>query len=289
MMYRPIRQMADNFNVLQMGMINAERVFQMLDRDESQKSVDAPQDEMRGEVTFEKVDFAYVDEQWVLSKFDLKVKEGEMIALVGHTGSGKSTIVQLVNRLYEPQSGTVSIDGKDVNDWSLDALRNKIAVVPQEVFLFSDSIYNNLTLFDTTISKERVIAACERVGIHDFIMQLPGDYQFDVRERGAVLSVGQRQLLAFVRAYLRDPAILILDEATSSIDSESEKLIQKATQIITEGRTSFVVAHRLSTIQEADRILVLDKGKVIEEGNHETLMALNGHYQRMYNLQFDEQ
>ena len=290
MMYRPIRQMADNFNVLQMGMINAERVFQMLDRDESQiQSGDLKTEEMKGEVTFANVDFAYVDEQWVLRDFGLKVKQGEMIALVGHTGSGKSTIVQLINRLYEPQSGSIAIDGRDVKAWTLDALRNKIAVVPQEVFLFSDSIYNNLTLFDTTISKERVMEACEKVGIHDFIMQLPGDYQFDVRERGAVLSVGQRQLLAFVRAYLRDPAILILDEATSSIDSESEKLIQKATRVITEGRTSFVVAHRLSTIQEADRILVLDKGKVIEEGNHNDLMALNGHYHKMYNLQFDEQ
>mgnify|MGYP000370143507 CR=1 FL=1 len=289
MMYRPIRQMADNFNVLQMGMINAERVFQMLDRDESQASLEDKETLMHGAVSFEQVQFAYVEDQWVLKNFNLEVRPGEMIALVGHTGSGKSTIVQLINRLYEPQSGTIKIDGKDVQSWSLDALRNRIAVVPQEVFLFSDSIYNNLTLFDKSISQEQVEEACKKVGIHDFIMQLPGNYAFDVRERGAVLSVGQRQLLAFVRAYLRNPAILILDEATSSIDSESEKLIQNATAIITQGRTSFVVAHRLSTIQEANRILVLDKGEILEEGNHETLMRLNGHYHKMYNLQFDEQ
>lgn len=289
MMYRPIRQMADNFNVLQMGMINAERVFQMLDRDESQASLEEKETLMHGAVSFDQVQFAYVEDQWVLKNFNLEVKEGEMIALVGHTGSGKSTIVQLINRLYEPQSGTIKIDGKDVQSWSLDALRNRIAVVPQEVFLFSDSIYNNLTLFDSKITQQQVEEACKKVGIHDFIMQLPGNYAFDVRERGAVLSVGQRQLLAFVRAYLRDPAILILDEATSSIDSESEKLIQNATAIITQGRTSFVVAHRLSTIQEANRILVLDKGEILEEGNHETLMRLNGHYHKMYNLQFDEQ
>lgn len=289
MMYRPIRQMADNFNVLQMGMINAERVFQMLDRDESQASLEEKETLMHGEVSFDQVQFAYVEDQWVLKNFNLEVKKGEMIALVGHTGSGKSTIVQLINRLYEPQSGTIKIDGKDVQSWNLDALRNRIAVVPQEVFLFSDSIYNNLTLFDSKITQQQVEEACKKVGIHDFIMQLPGNYAFDVRERGAVLSVGQRQLLAFVRAYLRDPAILILDEATSSIDSESEKLIQNATAIITQGRTSFVVAHRLSTIQEANRILVLDKGEILEEGNHETLMRLNGHYHKMYNLQFDEQ
>lgn len=289
MMYRPIRQMADNFNVLQMGMINAERVFQMLDRDESQASLEEKETLMHGAVSFDQVQFAYVEDQWVLKNFNLEVKEGEMIALVGHTGSGKSTIVQLINRLYEPQSGTIKIDGKDVQSWSLDALRNRIAVVPQEVFLFSDSIYNNLTLFDKSISQEQVEEACKKVGIHDFIMQLPGNYAFDVRERGAVLSVGQRQLLAFVRAYLRNPAILILDEATSSIDSESEKLIQNATAIITQGRTSFVVAHRLSTIQEANRILVLDKGEILEEGNHDALMRLNGHYHKMYNLQFDEQ
>ncbi|MBM3428101.1 MAG: ABC transporter ATP-binding protein [Bacteroidetes bacterium] len=289
MMYRPIRQMADNFNVLQMGMINAERVFEMLDRDESQASLEEKEISMHGAVSFDQVQFAYVEDQWVLKNFNFEVKQGEMIALVGHTGSGKSTIVQLINRLYEPQSGTIKIDGKDVQSWSLDALRNRIAVVPQEVFLFSDSIYNNLTLFDSKITQQQVEEACKKVGIHDFIMQLPGNYAFDVRERGAVLSVGQRQLLAFVRAYLRDPAILILDEATSSIDSESEKLIQNATAIITQGRTSFVVAHRLSTIQEANRILVLDKGEILEEGNHETLMRLNGHYHKMYNLQFDEQ
>jgi ABC-type multidrug transport system fused ATPase/permease subunit len=197
-------------------------------------------------------------------------------------------VVQLINRLYEPQAGTILLDESNVVEYPIEALRNGIAVVPQDVFLFSDSIHNNLTLFADDISRDDVVQACKKVGIHDFIMQLPNGYDFDVRERGAVLSVGQRQLLAFVRAYLRNPAILILDEATSSIDSESEKMIQAATKIITEGRTSFVVAHRLSTVQEANRILVLEKGKIVEQGNHTELMALQGKYYKMYNLQFDE-
>jgi ATP-binding cassette subfamily B protein len=288
MMYRPIRQMADNFNVLQMGMINAERVFQMLDRDESQTNKVAPSAKIEGGVEFQHVDFYYNEDQPVLQDFNLKVVPGEMVALVGHTGSGKSTVVQLINRLYEPQAGTILLDESNVVDYPIEALRNGIAVVPQDVFLFSDSIHNNLTLFADDISRDDVVQACKKVGIHDFIMQLPNGYDFDVRERGAVLSVGQRQLLAFVRAYLRNPAILILDEATSSIDSESEKMIQAATKIITEGRTSFVVAHRLSTVQEANRILVLEKGKIVEQGNHTELMALEGKYYKMYNLQFDE-
>lgn len=288
MMYRPIRQMADNFNVLQMGMINADRVFQMLDRDESQTDLVDPTPHLKGDVAFVNVDFSYNEEQEVISQFNLDVTAGQMIALVGHTGSGKSTIVQLLNRLYERKNGSILLDGRSIDDFSLDFLRQKIAVVPQDVFLFSDSIYNNLTLGDDNVSREEVVAACQKVGIHDFIMQLPRDYDFDVRERGLVLSAGQRQLLAFVRAYLTNPSILILDEATSSVDSDSERLIQHATDLITQGRTSFVVAHRLSTIQKADKIVLLDKGKIAEMGRHDELMALHGQYRKMYNLQFDE-
>jgi ATP-binding cassette subfamily B protein len=288
MMYRPIRQMADNFNVLQMGMINADRVFQMLDRDESQTDLKDQTMELKGEVAFLNVDFSYNDEQSVINQFNLKVSAGQMIALVGHTGSGKSTIVQLLNRMYERKSGDILLDGRSIDAFSLDFLRQKIAVVPQDVFLFSDSIFNNLTLGDNNVSRDQVIAACQKVGVHDFIMQLPGGYDFDVRERGLVLSAGQRQLLAFVRAYLTNPSILILDEATSSVDSESERMIQRATDLITQGRTSFVVAHRLSTIQKADQIILLEKGRIEEKGTHAELMSLNGQYRKMYNLQFDE-
>ncbi|MEN9334527.1 MAG: hypothetical protein RLY35_1707 [Bacteroidota bacterium] len=288
MMYRPIRQMADNFNVLQMGMINADRVFQMLDRDESQSDLTDQTIELKGDVEFINVDFYYNEDQNVIEQFNLKVSSGQMIALVGHTGSGKSTIVQLLNRMYERNSGDILLDHRSIDEFSLDFLRQKIAVVPQDVFLFSDSIFNNLTLGDPKVSRDQVIAACQKVGVHDFIMQLPGGYDFDVRERGLVLSAGQRQLLAFVRAYLTNPSILILDEATSSVDSDSERLIQRATDLITQGRTSFVVAHRLSTIQKADQIILLEKGRIEEKGTHAELMSLNGQYRKMYNLQFDE-
>ena len=286
MMYRPIRQMADNFNVLQMGMINADRVFQMMDKDESQaEDANAPSP-LQGEVRFSEVDFYYNTDQPILEKFSLDIPFGKMVALVGHTGSGKSTVVQLLNRLYEPQGGIITWGGRDVRHFSLDDLRNKIAVVPQDVFLFSDSIFNNLTLNDASITKEQVISACKKVGIHDFIERLPGGYGFNVRERGIVLSVGQRQLMAFVRAYLKNPEILILDEATSSVDSESEQQIQRATEVITEGRTSIVIAHRLSTIQKADKIVVMEKGRKMEEGNHDALIQLNGMYAKLYQRQF---
>jgi ATP-binding cassette subfamily B multidrug efflux pump len=278
--------MADNFNVLQMGMINADRVFQMMDKDESQaEDANAPSP-LQGEVRFSEVDFYYNPDQPILEKFSLDIPFGKMVALVGHTGSGKSTVVQLLNRLYEPQGGIITWGGRDVRHFSLDDLRNKIAVVPQDVFLFSDSIFNNLTLNDASITKEQVISACKKVGIHDFIERLPGGYGFNVRERGIVLSVGQRQLMAFVRAYLKNPEILILDEATSSVDSESEQQIQRATEVITEGRTSIVIAHRLSTIQKADKIVVMEKGRKMEEGNHDALIQLNGMYAKLYQRQF---
>ncbi len=286
MMYRPIRQMADNFNVLQMGMINADRVFQMMDKDESQlqgSDLIAP---VSCDIQFDKVDFYYNSYQLILKRFSLEIPAGKMVALVGHTGSGKSTVVQLLNRLYEQQGGSITWGGINVKDFSLDELRNMIAVVPQDVFLFSDSILNNLTLHDASITRAQVMAACQKVGVHDFILRLPGGYDFNVRERGVVLSVGQRQLMAFVRAYLKNPAILILDEATSSVDSESERQIQQATEVITQGRTSIVIAHRLSTIQKADKIVVMDQGEKKEEGNHEELLKLNGLYAKLYQRQF---
>ena len=286
MMYRPIRQMADNFNVLQMGMINAERVFQMMDRDESQSQGKTAWKDDAGAIEFQNVQFSYVPEQVILKDFSLTITAGETVALVGHTGSGKSTVAQLLNRLYEPQKGHIMWGGEDISNFSLDDIRNRIAVVPQDVFLFSDTIFHNLTLHDAQISRAQVQEACEKVGIHDFIQRLPGGYDFNVRERGVVLSVGQRQLLAFVRAYLKNPAMLILDEATSSVDSESEQKIQRATELITQGRTSIVIAHRLSTIQKANKIVVLDQGEKKEEGTHEELLKLNGTYAKLYHRQF---
>jgi ATP-binding cassette subfamily B protein len=286
MMYRPIRQMADNFNVLQMGMINAERVFQMMDRDESQSQGNTAWKDDAGAIEFQNVQFSYVPEQVILKDFSLTIAAGETVALVGHTGSGKSTVAQLLNRLYEPQKGHIMWGGEDISNFSLDDIRNRIAVVPQDVFLFSDTIFHNLTLHDAQISRAQVQEACEKVGIHDFIQRLPGGYDFNVRERGVVLSVGQRQLLAFVRAYLKNPAMLILDEATSSVDSESEQKIQRATELITQGRTSIVIAHRLSTIQKANKIVVLDQGEKKEEGTHEELLKLNGTYAKLYHRQF---
>jgi ATP-binding cassette subfamily B protein len=289
MMYRPIRQMADNFNVLQMGMVNADRVFQVLDTQVSEvdlKEVSSPRI-TKGEVVYNDVSFSYIPGQPVLEHFSLDVKPGNLVAFVGATGSGKSTVVQLLNRIYEPQHGKITIDGVDIKNYSLETLRSQIGVVPQDTFLFSDTIFNNLTLYDERISLNQVVAACKAVGIHDFIGQLPGEYEFNVRERGGTLSVGQRQLLAFVRAYLQDPTILILDEATSSVDTDSERLIQRATEVIIQHRTSFVVAHRLSTIQKADVIVVLDHGKVVESGTHAELIERQGVYFNLYKIQFE--
>ena len=287
MLFRPIRQLADRFNVLQMGMVSSERVFKVLDTDASIADTGTyGTKDLRGDLRFEKVSFAYDDQHFVLKDISFEAKEGEMVALVGATGSGKSSIVNVLSRSYEFQQGRVLLDGIDIREYALPALRSSIAVVLQDVFLFSDSIHNNITLYDPAISREEVVEAAKAVGAHAFIERLPEGYDTDVRERGSMLSVGQRQLLAFIRAYVHKPRILVLDEATSSVDSMSEQLIQEATAKLTKGRTSIVIAHRLSTVQDADRILVIDAGRIIEQGNHQQLLALDGAYKKLFDLQF---
>ena len=287
MLFRPIRQLADRFNTLQMGMVGSERVFKLLDTKEfiDDKGT-ASADTITGDIEFKNVWFAYNDEDWILKNLSIKIKTGETIALVGATGAGKSSIVNLVNRFYEYNKGSISIDGKNVRDYSLSSLRKNIAFVPQDVFLFSDSILNNISLNNAEITKEKIIEAGKMIGAHEFISALPGDYNFDVKERGALLSVGQRQLISFIRAYVHDPRILILDEATSSIDTESEVLIQRAIEKLTQNRTSIIVAHRLATIKKADKIIVLDKGELLEIGTHDELIRLNGQYKKLFELQF---
>ena len=287
MLYRPIRQLADRFNILQMGMVSSERIFKILDTTaQIENEGKITQGISKGKIEVRNLSFAYQKEEWVLTDLSLKVAPGEMVAIVGSTGSGKTTLVNLLGRYYEYQKGEVLIDGINVRDYDLTALRSSMALVLQDVFLFSDSIYNNITLYNADISREQVIDAAKSIGAHEFISELPGSYDYNVKERGGVLSVGQRQLISFIRAYVQNPAILILDEATSSIDTKSEMLIQRATELLTKERTSIVIAHRLSTIQNADKIIVLDRGKIVEEGNHETLLSLAGHYKRLFELQF---
>ena len=271
MLYRPIRQLADRFNVLQMGVVNADRVFTLLQTDESiVDNGNTSLDEIKGRIEFENVWFSYDDEEnWVLKDLSLVIEPGSMVGFVGSTGAGKSTIINLLSRFYEFQKGKITIDGVDIREIPLDELRGFVGVVQQEVFLMSDTLRSNVTLHDDEVSDEEVWAAARAVGAEEFIKKYEEQLDLQVRERGAMLSVGQRQLIAFMRAYVASPSILILDEATSSIDSESEKLIQEATKRITEGRTSLVVAHRLSTIMSADKIFVIDEGKVVEEGTHE--------------------
>lgn len=290
MLYRPIRQLADKFNILQRGTVRAERVFEILDlKEHIQDNGTVDSCDFNQAITFNQVSFAYKNEEWVLKNIDLKIEPGTTVAFVGATGAGKSTIVNLLGRFYEYQKGTIFIGETDLQTIELSYLRKNIAIVLQDVFLFSDTIHNNITLGDTSISREQVIAAAKAVGAHDFISKLPNDYDYQVGERGGVLSVGQRQLLSFIRASVYNPHILILDEATSSVDNESEEMIQNATAQLTKGRTSIVIAHRLSTIQNADKIIVLDKGEIKEMGSHGELLQKEGYYRKLYDMQFNEE
>lgn len=289
LLFRPLRVIADKFNVLQMGMIASERVFKVLDNEDSaaNEGRHAP-GHIQGKVVFDKVCFAYVEEQYVLKNISFQINPGETLAIVGHTGSGKTSIISLMNRLYHIQKGSITIDDRNIEDFTLDTLRSRIGVVLQDVFLFSGSVLDNVTLRNPAITKETVIEAAKLIGIHDFIMQLPGNYDYNVMERGATLSLGQRQLLSFVRALLYEPSILILDEATSSVDTESENLIQHAIDTLITGRTSIVIAHRLSTIRKASKIMVLDKGEIKEMGTHDELLARQGFYYQLHKMQFEK-
>ncbi len=288
MLFNPLRQIADKFNEMQMGMIAANRVFDILDtQSDVQNEGTVIANHFKGDIRFEKVRFSYIQGEEVLKGIDLNVKAGETIAIVGSTGAGKSTIINLLNRFYEIDSGTIYVDDQNINDFQLESLRKQIAIVLQDVFLFADTIINNITLNNPEITRETVIIAAKKIGVHDFIMSLPDGYDFDVKERGVMLSSGQRQLIAFLRAYASNPSILILDEATSSIDSYSEELIQRATETITKGRTSIVIAHRLATIVNANKIIVMDKGQIAEQGTHQELLNINsGFYKKLYDSQF---
>ena len=297
MLFRPIRQLADRFNTLQMGMVSSDRVFKVLDTKEfisteGNKSAE----HINGTIEFKDVWFSYASEMGaetpedtcVLKGISFLVEKGQTIALVGATGAGKSSIINLLNRFYEYNKGVISIDGINVRDYELSSLRKNIGVVLQDVFLFSDTLANNITLNNPEISKEQILEAAKIVGAHDFISQLPNGYDYNAMERGGMLSVGQRQLISFIRAYVYNPKILILDEATSSIDTATEKLIQRATEILTKDRTSIIIAHRLATIQKADKIIVMDHGKIVEMGNHQELLKMSGYYKRLFDLQFKE-
>ena len=288
MLFNPLRQIADKFNEMQMGMISANRVFEILDTKEHIQdigTIEAPIFE--GDIEFKDVRFSYIENEEVIKGINLKVESGQTIAIVGATGAGKSTVINLLNRFYEINSGTIFVDNQNIHDYTLDSLRKQIAVVLQDVFLFADTILNNITLNNPDISREQVLAAAKKIGVHDFIMSLPEGYDYNVKERGVMLSSGQRQLIAFLRAYVSNPSILILDEATSSIDMYSEELIQRATETITTGRTSIIIAHRLATIINADKIVVMDQGIIVEQGtHHELLSQKTGYYKNLYDSQF---
>lgn len=288
MIFRPIRELIDKFNTLQMGMVSAERIFDVLDTDEFTPNSGTHKPEyIRGEIEFKNVWFAYNDEKWVLKDVSFKVQPGETLALVGATGAGKSSTINILSRFYEIQKGQILLDGVDIREYELTFLRKNISTVLQDVFLFSDTVKNNITLQNPAITDEEIITAAKRVGAYDFIMRLPGGLDYKVQERGATLSAGQAQLVSFIRALVHAPRILILDEATSSIDTETELMIQSAIDNLMEGRTAIVIAHRLSTIQKADKIIVLEKGEIKEIGSHQELLAIDGHYKKLYDLQFD--
>ena len=287
MLFRPLRQIADKFNTLQMGMVAVQRVFALMDTDSN-----IPDDgfletkDMKGKISFHNVVFSYKEGETVINDISFNVNDGETIAIVGATGAGKSTIINLLSRFYDINKGSIELDDKNIKSYKLSSLRNAIAVVLQDVFLFADTIQNNISMWDSSISEEQVMEAARHIGIDKFISKLPGKLQYDVKERGAMLSGGQRQLIAFLRAYVSNPSILVLDEATSSVDGETEELIQIATDRLTEGKTAIIIAHRLATVQKADRIIVMDKGKIVEMGSHEKLLQIDGgFYQNLHNVQ----
>ena len=291
MLFQPLRQIADKFNQLQMGIVSGERVFTVIDTHSSiAKTGTFKAENLKGNITFENVRFSYIKGEEVLKGISLEVKEGQTVAIVGATGAGKSTIINLINRFYEIDSGEIAVDTVPVQNYELESLRKQVAIVLQDVFLFSDSILNNITLKNSAISLAEVTLAAKQIGIHEFIMTLPGNYSYNVKERGGMLSSGQRQLIAFLRAYVSNPSILILDEATSSVDSYAEQMIQFATETITKDRTSIVIAHRLATIKQADKIIVMDKGLIVEEGTHQELLVKdNGYYKNLYDKQFSSE
>ena len=287
LLFRPLRQIADKFNTLQMGMVAANRVFKILDTDSHIQDVGSHESEsVMGDIKFDKVHFGYLEDEEVLHGISFEVKSGETVAIVGATGAGKSTIINLLNRFYEINSGTITVDGVDIKEFKLSSLRKHIAIVLQDVFLFADTIANNISLKNPTITVSDIEEAAKAIGVDEFITSLPGGYQYNVKERGSMLSSGQRQLIAFLRAYVSKPSILVLDEATSSVDTYSEQLIQKATEKITQGRTSIVIAHRLATIKKADKIIVMDAGQIVETGTHKELLKKGGYYSNLYEAQF---
>tara|TARA_B100001057_G_scaffold259464_1_gene259661 strand:+ start:1241 stop:2995 length:1755 start_codon:yes stop_codon:yes gene_type:complete len=288
MMFRPIRQLADRFNVLQMGIVGSERVFKIIDTDEKINDEGKTEvSDLTGEISFENVWFRYKEDQWILKDLSFNVNSGKFMALVGHTGAGKSSIIRILNRFYEIEKGKIKIDNITIDDLTLNSLRNNIALVQQEVFLFSDSILNNISLYEDNITKEQIVQASKDIDIYEFIISLPNGFDYVVGERGVTLSSGQRQLIAFLRVYVRNPKILILDEATASIDSSTEALIQNALSKLSKNRTTIVIAHRLSTIVNADKILLLENGEIKEEGTHRTLIEQKGEYYKMYQNQIN--